>query len=86
MEKVGEKISYDRNKKLGAGHYAIVFEGLFKGSKEVAVKRIQQAHVNPAKGSLQTELITGETKIMLEVSNHQNILRFICYDTDDNFL
>lgn len=81
MEKVGlsKKISYDRTKKLGEGGYAIVYEGLFEGLKKVAVKRILKDHVN-------NPLIAEETKIMLEVSDHQNILRYICYDTDDIFL
>jgi len=79
MEKIGEKISYDRSKKLGEGGFAIVYEGLFEDSKKVAVKRILKDRVNQA-------LITKETKIMLEVSDHQNILRYICYDTDDNFV
>ena len=81
MENVGEKISYDRNKKLGEGGFAIVFEGLLfnKGSKKVAVKRILKDHVNHS-------LTTKEIMIMLEVSDHKNILRYICYDTDNYFL
>ncbi len=84
MEKVGEKLSYDSNKELGRGGFAIVYEGLFEGSKKVAVKRIQQAHVNLS--SLSQNEPENETKIMLEVSDHQNILRYICYETDRHFL
>ena len=79
MKKVGEKISYDAAKELGRGGYAIVFEGLVEESKKVAVKRILKEYVNHP-------LIMKETNIMLQVNDHQNILRFICYETDDNFL
>ena len=79
MKKVGEKISYDTSKKLGEGGFAIVYEGLFEGSKKVAVKRIQNDHVSHP-------LFEKEIKIMLNVNDHQNILRYICYDTDDYFL
>lgn len=79
MEKVGDKISYDRSKKLGEGGFAIVYEGLFEGSKKVAVKRILKDHVS-------YPLITKETKIMLEVSDHQNVLRYICCETNRDFL
>ena len=78
--KVGENITYDRSIKLGEGGFAIVYEGLFKGSTKVAVKRIQiRDHLNHLR-------ITEETRIMLEVTNHQNILRYICCHTDEHFL
>ncbi len=79
MIKVGKKLSYDRKKKLGEGGFAIVYEGLFQDSKKVAVKRIQKDHVSHP-------LAKRETEIMLEVSDHQNILRYFCYKTDDNFM
>jgi len=80
MKQVGDKLTYDAEIELGRGGYAIVYEGLLlKGSEKVAVKRILKDHINQP-------LITGETKIMLRVNDHQNILRYVCYDTDDNFL
>ena len=84
MEKVGEKISYDSTNKLGEGGFAIVYEGLFEGSKKVAVKRIQQAHVNHP--SISANEQENETKIMMEVSDHTNLLRCLCCETNKDFL
>ncbi len=83
METIGEKLSYDSTTKLGEGGYAIVYKGLFEGLKEVAIKRIQQAHVNHP---INTNEHENERKIMLEVSDHPNILRYICYETNKDFL
>ena len=76
MEKVGEKLSYDSTKKLGEGGYAIVYKGLFEGLKE-------EAHVNHP---LSTNEHENERTIMLEVSDHPNILLCICYETNKDFL
>jgi len=83
MKKVKEKISYDRSQKLGEGSFAIVYRGIYEDSKEVAIKRIQQAHLNHPINKKEVE---NEIKIMLEVRNHPNILHYIYYEENKDFL
>ena len=77
MKKVGEKMSYDPEKRLGDGGFAFVYEGLFGGLK-VAVKRIQREHLNDS-------LIERETEIMRLASNQPNILGYFGYEKDDPY-
>ena len=72
-------VSYDRNRVLGKGQFAFVYEGLLESSIRVAVKRIQKGHFNnfPIKKNI---------KIMQKVGHHSNIVSFIGYCDSVDFL
>lgn len=46
MTKVGDKLSYHPQKKIGRGAFSAVFEGLFEGRTVVAVKRFQKSDID----------------------------------------
>ncbi len=58
-----------------------IFHGLFESRKRVAVKRIQLFQDK----KLDQELLK-EAKIMLDMGDHPNILRYYCCYQNDNFL
>lgn len=67
---------------LGRGSFSVVYGGLFYENgetKKVAAKCIQKGYMN-------VPLIEHEAKLMLKAQDHTNILRYICYKTDDLFL
>ena len=79
MKKLGKKVSYDPNRIIGNGSYAIVYEGLYENTKKVAVKRI-------LRGQVDEMLIKEEVHIMLKADDHPNILRCLCCKINDDFL
>jgi len=78
--KVG-KLSYDSDDLIGRGSFGtIVFKGVFEGVKPVAIKRIRRTS---ADSSVEFK---KEAEITLRVSDHPNIIRYFCYEMDDDFL
>lgn len=78
-------LSYDPNNIIGRGSCGTtVFQGfhtVFGSDKPVAVKRIVKSSQHAAESA-----ILREVELMKKVKNHFNILRYICTETDDNFL
>lgn len=74
------KLSYCRESIIGRGAFGTVFEGLFEGTKAVAVKRIQKSCTSD------DELfVAGEIDLMQQ-ADHPNILRILCYEKNDDFM
>ncbi len=74
------KVSYDNEKLIGRGCFPnIVFEGLFEDLKKVAVKRLIKTQDDEF-------TIKREAELMLKANEHPNILRYFCYEMDENFL
>ncbi len=69
---MGENFQLDRSVVLGKGAYATVFSGKWHNN-DVAIKRIQ-LH----------DIINREEKTMRDL-NHQNVLKLLGVDEDDNF-
>ncbi len=78
MSTIG-KVSYDREKMIGRGCFASVYEGLFEGLKKVAVKRLLKTKDDES-------AIKREAELMLKANEHQNILRYFCYEMNEDFL
>ena len=76
--KVGDKLHYKPSKILGSGGNAYVFSGHFEKTKAVAVKRIDRASL--------LGNIFEEAKLMLNMDDHINIIRYYCSETDANFV
>jgi len=76
----GDKLKYNKKKILGKGGFATVFEGLFEGSKPVAIKRFQTSDVENESSILK------EAELMLKANDHPNILRYYCMEMTDDFL
>lgn len=83
MEKVSSSLSYDERIELGRGNYSYVYRGLLKNEdgtcKAVAVKRFQNC-------DLEAPFIRREVGLMQRAGDHQNILRYIRTEEDDDFL
>ncbi len=79
------KLTYETNTNsiLGRGSFGTVFPGFLeiKGSSHqpVAVKRILNSE-------LEAPFIQREVELMKKVSDHPNILRYICTEKDVDFL
>jgi len=77
MKHVG-KLSYNSKDNIGRGAYGSVYKGFFEGTKSVAIKQMQRNRSDDAS-------IKKEAEITLNVSDHPNIIRYFCYEMDDNF-
>lgn len=77
MIQVG-KLSYDRKKVIGRGHYGTVFSGLFQNKLPVAVERFMRDFNDSSS-------IKEEKEIMSKIGNHPNILRYFCMEKDKDF-
>lgn len=77
---IGDKLKYYNKKKIGKGGFATVFEGLFEGSKPVAIKRIERINVENESS------IRKEAELMLNANDHPNILRYYCMEMTEDFL
>ena len=74
-------MNYDRKIPLGDGQYGYVFLGTFSGQK-VAVKRILKG-VDPED---EDEAVrTREETAMKKLMEHENVLKLIHVEEDDNF-
>lgn len=69
------KIQFDRSKLLGKGGFSIVYQGTYF-IKPVAVKRISVEYLN---NSLEREINLHPTL------NHENILKILLVEQDDDF-
>ncbi len=79
IEEIG-KLSFDREQIIGEGGFGKVYEGLFEDVKRVAVKRFQKS------GKVDGPSIKLEAELMLKANEHPNILRYFCYEVDDDFV
>lgn len=79
MENDHIELGFYRRKLLGGGGLAYVYAGMFRG-KFVAVKRI--AYTDPDKGCT---MIQREVEPMKKLK-HRNIVRYLAYTTDSDFL
>ena len=79
-KQVSELLSYDEGVVLGRGSFSFVYLGFLKdNSKTVAVKRIQNSEP-------EAPFIQREVELMQKVSDHPNILLYICTEIDDYFV
>jgi len=84
-----DKLSYDQGQIIGQGRYGTtVFKGFYdedgdddKKQQPVAVKRIQKIYVND-----NTSTAKHEVEMMQKAANHPNVLRYIFFEMDANFL
>ena len=75
-------LSYDTSEKLGEGSFGtLVFTGLHRNKRAVAVKRVQKYYLQDELGILQWEV-----ELMNAASDHPNILRCICTTSNDDYL
>ena len=72
---IGE-LSFNRGDSLGEGTLGAVFRGKFKGTTDVAIKRIEK-RINTNR---------FEAEIFLCIKKHQNIVRYYCVEEDDDFM
>lgn len=83
MARVGDKLSYYPQKKIGRGSISIIFEGQFeerKGEKRaVAIKRFQTSDIDDV-------VDLQEVKLMMKARDHPNILRCLYTERTDNFV
>jgi len=75
IKKVGQ-LSFSRNDVLGSGSFGTVYKGKFKGTIDVAIKRILREKVTS----------DVETVVMAEIQSHPNVLRYYCVEEDDDFM
>ncbi len=81
MNVVGTKVSYDPNCIINRGSFGTtVFIGQFEGKKQVALKRFQLVNITDIDSFL------NEAHLMLKVDGHPNIIRYYCYEMDNNFM
>ena len=81
MKHVG-KLSYNSKDNIGRGAYGSVFKGFFEGTKPVAIKRMMRTMLT----SSYDESFKKEAEITLKVSDHPNIIRYFCYEMDNDYL
>lgn len=75
-------LSFDTSKVLGQGSFGAVYSGFHRNEdKPVAVKRVLIQSNNRS-----TKLLKREVELMQQASNHLNILRYICTETDVDFM
>jgi len=79
MSRTIGKLSYDYEHIIGRGSFGHVYSGFFEGVKPVAIKRIMRMAIYEFE-------FEKEAEIMLTASDHPNILRYFCYEMDDDFL
>lgn len=79
MRKVG-KVSYDPKNIIGTGGFANVYEGLFEDVKRVAVKRFEKSCKDDESA------IKREAELLLKANEHPNILRYFCYEMNEDFV
>jgi len=84
-KKVG-KLSYDPKTVIGRGGFGTVFKGFHHDSshqddiiESVAVKRLLLTDV-------EENTIQREVELMKSINVHPNIIRYICTETNDDFL
>lgn len=86
---IGDRLSYDKNTKLGEGRFGIVFVGYYmdddndgmKVTKQVAVKRFRLA--SSATGPSSS---FDREKEILQKAIHPNILCYVCSVMNDTFM
>ena len=76
IKRIG-KLSFNRNDVLGRGSFGFVYQGKFRDSIDVAIKRIMKGD------SISDEV---ETVIMAEIDSHPNVLKYYCVEEDDDFM
>lgn len=76
-----DNVSYNPNSIIGKGGFGVVYLGSLDeaATGNVAVKCIPKGYVD-------LSVMKEEANLMLKASNHSNILRYICYKTNDDFL
>jgi len=80
-------LSYDQGQIIGQGRYGTtVFKGFYyededDDKKSVAVKRIQRIYVKD-----NSSTVEHEVEMMQKAANHPNVLRYIFFEMDTNFL
>jgi len=75
------KLTYNKEQEIYDGRNGIfVYQGLYEGLKPVAVKRFQRS------SQIDELLVKHEAELMLKANDHVNILRYFCYEMDENFL
>lgn len=76
--KIGD-VRFDQKTIIGRGSYGnTVFKGFYI-DKAVAVKRVLRSEVNE-------QAVQQEVELMKKAKDHPNVLRYICTDTNDDFL
>lgn len=90
MTRVG-KLSYDPKKIIGRGSMGtVVFQGFHHSPSNddkvtsVAVKRVLKSGLLNDNGDESS--IEREVELMQRISDHPNILRYICTEKNDDFL
>jgi len=73
------KLTHNKEKQIYNCNGVFVYQGLFEGKKPVAIKRFQRS-------SQIDELVKNEAELLLKANDHVNILRYFCYEMDENFL
>jgi len=87
MTNIGN-LRYDPKKVIGRGNFGVVFRGNYhrvdnisgSGKLEVAVKRILSSNVDDEESFLR------EVDLMKAAKDHPNILRYICTESNDDFM
>ena len=74
FKRIGE-LSFNREDVLGKGSYGIVYQGKYKDTIDVAIKRIVKEEFNKF-----------EEEIFLRIGNHPNIVRFYHVEKDEDFM
>lgn len=79
MVKVSENLSYDPQNLIGRGAFSNVYRGRYK-NESVAVKRFQKSDTGDDR------VIKREETILIRLKDSQHVLRYICMETNDDFL
>jgi len=75
-------LSYDTSRKLGEGSFGtLVFAGIHRNERAVAVKRVQKDYLQD-----EIDTLLWEVELMNAASDHPNILRCICTTMNDDYL
>ena len=85
-----DKLSYDQYRIIGQGRYGTsVFKGFYyedeaddKKQQPVAVKRIHKTYLKDDV----TSTVKNEVEMMRATAYHPNVLRYIFFELDTNFL
>lgn len=80
MTKVVGQLRYESSSTLGKGFYSIVYSGFYSEFNiPVAIKRVEKGRANEDDAK-------KEVNLMKIAHDHSNILKYICFEMDADFL